>query len=143
MAADHRDVTQFRAKHREFQFIWASPPCTEFSKGSMPWHRKKLPVNWSPDLSLVFAAQRVIRECSPDFWALENVRGALPWICPILGPPVARVGACYLWGVLPDGISWPTVAHHKGMHRSAALRSLIPRPISDTLASALTRALAA
>src|SRR5687767_3380289 len=45
-------------------FVWASPPCTEFSRESMPWCR----TGKTPDLGLVFSAMRIIAECQPKFW---------------------------------------------------------------------------
>ena len=35
--ADFRDVRDFHASRGEYDFIWASPPCTEYARESMPW----------------------------------------------------------------------------------------------------------
>lgn len=76
--------------------VWASPPCQEFSRQTMPWTRSRNPS--PPDLSLVESAQRIIGEIRPRWWVIENVRGAIPY----LGKPVKKIGAYCLWGEFPD-----------------------------------------
>jgi hypothetical protein len=73
--------------------IWASPPCTQFSRESMPWSRTGQP----PDMSLINACKRIINECAPLYWIIENVKGAVPH----LGQPSAIYGPFYLWGFFP------------------------------------------
>src|SRR5262245_34078967 len=77
--------------------IWASPPCTEFSRESMPWCR----TGNAPALGLVEAARRIIRECGPQWWVVENVRGAKRYLDPILGAHRASYGPFFLWGMFP------------------------------------------
>lgn len=81
---------------RKPDLVWASPPCQEFSRLTMPWTRAKNPP--APDMSLVEAAKRIIAEIEPRWWVLENVRGAIPF----LGKPVVRFGAYCLWGSFPE-----------------------------------------
>jgi hypothetical protein len=116
--------------------VWASPPCTEFSKDSLPrsWacNRNNPP---KPDTALTEAAMRVIEEVKPRWWVIENVRGAVKHFRPILGAPVKRVGSRYLWGVFPD-FDCPPVYGKWRLPPSpdrAALRSLIPRELSEAL----------
>ena len=78
--------------------IWASPPCTEFSRESMPWCR----TGTIPSLVLVSAAMRIIAECQPRWWVIENVRGAVKWLKPILGEPKQTHGPFFLWGSFPE-----------------------------------------
>lgn len=74
-------------------FLWASPPCTEFSGADARVdHRSK-----RPSLELVFAALRAAVELRPRFWILENVRGAIPF----LGIPAQKIGPWCLWGYFP------------------------------------------
>jgi hypothetical protein len=75
--------------------IWASPPCQEFSRTSMPWTRARM--KSPPSLALVDAAKRIISELNPRWWVIENVRGAIPY----LGKPAKRVGPYFLWGTFP------------------------------------------
>lgn len=67
----------------QFDLVWASPPCTEFSRESMPWCR----TGNTPDMSLVLAAKAAIDELRPRWWVIENVRGASRYLTPILGHP--------------------------------------------------------
>lgn len=76
--------------------VWASPPCQEFSRMSMPWCRAKNPQ--PPSLLLVHSAMRIIDQIKPRWWLLENVRGAIPY----LGKPIKRIGGYCLWGNFPS-----------------------------------------
>jgi site-specific DNA-cytosine methylase len=64
----------------------------------MPWCR----TGATPSLELVLAAHRIIQECDPAWWVLENVKGSIKWLEPILGPFRASYGAFFLWGRFPD-----------------------------------------
>ena len=79
--------------------VWASPPCTEFSRTALPWFRKKGPPE--PSMELVEAALRVVREARPHYWVLENVRGAVPYLRALLGEPRVIAGPFHLWGYFP------------------------------------------
>lgn len=79
--------------------LWASPPCTEFSRMGMPWTRKRGAPR--PDLTLVGAALRIVHAVQPRYWVLENVRGAVPYITPLVGPPRVIAGPFHLWGYFP------------------------------------------
>jgi hypothetical protein len=76
--------------------VWASPPCTEFSRESMPWCR----TGKTPSLDLFNASLRIIHQCNPAWWVVENVRGATKYINPILGTP-RSYGPFFLWGQFP------------------------------------------
>lgn len=131
------DVTTFKGAEG-YDFVWASPPCTEFARESMPWIR----TGRDPSLDLVHHAQRIIAECAPRFWVIENVRGSLRWLRPVLGEPIAHVGACYLWGIVPP-VAWPDL-RGKQKQRFAGqrpdLRSKVPHEISLALALAIEAA---
>jgi site-specific DNA-cytosine methylase len=137
-----------------FDLVWASPPCTYFSRSALPWFRDEPP----PSLDLVKAALAVIERLRPRYWLLENVRGAIPWIDPLLGKWRYHLGAAFLWGTLPN-VRTTHVAAHKGsgnarryrqlreagadpQHRSPRLRSKIPPQTSVIVADALADALA-
>jgi hypothetical protein len=77
--------------------VWASPPCTEFSRTILPWIKDKK----EPSLALVLAAKRIVDECAPTWWVLENVRGAVRWLKPHLGPVRQAIGPVFLWGHFP------------------------------------------
>lgn len=90
------DLTTWTYDGPHVDLIWASPPCTEFSRESMPWCAR----GESPSLTLVHAAMRIVREVRPAWWVLENVRGAQRWI----GRAPAHAGPFYLWGWYPPAL---------------------------------------
>jgi site-specific DNA-cytosine methylase len=70
-----------------------SPPCTNFSRYSMPWCDEP-----NPDMSIVRACLDAADELQPDFWILENVRGLKQyWDVQ----EQKRIGPYYLWGEFP------------------------------------------
>jgi site-specific DNA-cytosine methylase len=77
--------------------VWASPPCQEFSRESMPWCR----TGAVPSTGLVENCHRLIRELTPRYWVIENVRGAQRWLSKVVGKRAKRVGPFYLWGEFP------------------------------------------
>lgn len=70
-----------------------SPPCTEFSRYSMPWLHEP-----QPDMSLVRACLDAVDEMDPEYWILENVRGLKQYWGR---EEQKRVGPFYLWGEFP------------------------------------------
>jgi hypothetical protein len=85
------------SQFRDARVILASPPCQEFSRHDIPQTRKLNPP--PPDLSLVLAVWR-LREESGVPTILENTRGSLPFLEPLLGQ-ARRVGSFWLYGDLP------------------------------------------
>ena len=83
-----------------FDIVLASPPCTEFSKSTMPdsWNKKRT-VN--PDTLLLQKTLKVLYWIKPRWWIIENVRGAVPYFDLLIGKPVKKVGSRYLWGNFP------------------------------------------
>ncbi len=92
----HADVSEWHWHGRRPDLIWASPPCTEFARESMPWCR----TGKTPSLALVEATRRVIAECDPVYWAIENVKGSTRYLTPILGAPLC-LGPVRLYGNFP------------------------------------------
>lgn len=85
----------------EFDLVWASPVCKEYSKVGLPksWKcngGKHTP----PDMRLFLNCYRIIRYLNPRWWVIENVRGAVPYFSLVLGNPV-KYGSRYLWGSFP------------------------------------------
>lgn len=154
--------------------VWCSPPCTEFSRESMPWCRSKPawvpcgcceshwcnrherhayececpPVEeWGespysvrpPSLGLVRAAIRIVGECSPDWWVLENVRGATKYINPILGEPKQSHGPFFLWGSFPPFKCRVKFFKEKLSSTQRAERAKVPFALSEALAVACER----
>jgi hypothetical protein len=118
--------------------VWASPPCTEFSREMMPWCRTGKP----PSLELVRAAVRVIQETDPVWWVLENVRGAVKWLRPVLGEHAQSVGPFYLWGRFPPLRCRYQKRHKESMSSSwKAERARVPVELSEALAVACASSL--
>lgn len=114
-------------------FLWASPPCNEFS--TMPPGRD----DRRPSLDLVFAALLAVRDLRPRFWIIENVRGALPF----LGLPRQKIGPFCLWGYFPRIRPPLEVVDHRKMtpdNRTAADRAVIPYALSLAVLEAVERA---
>jgi len=136
------DVTKFidfASHYNDFDVIWASPPCTEFTKSSLPWYNKE---NIIPDMTIFSSCIKIIQKIKPTFWILENVQGARKFFKPFIGTPI-KYGSRYLWGNLPicDIDISKCYGKYKmspGPGRSAA-RSKIPIELSYPLAMAMKR----
>lgn len=114
--------------------IWASPPCNQYSRESMPWCR----TGKEPDLSCWQAAERIVAECQPRFWIIENVRGAQAWH----GKAVCHFGPFFLWGKFPP-LDCPPLGKRKqkfpGWQRLA--RAKVPVALSFAVAQAVEAAM--
>ena len=111
-------------------FLWASPPCNEFS--TMPPGRAAR----RPSLDLVFAAFQAVRDLRPKFWIIENVRGAIPF----LGVPAQKIGPFCLWGYFPLIEAPLSVVDHRKMtsdRQTAAARAAIPFDLSEAVYQAV------
>jgi hypothetical protein len=121
--------------------VWASPPCDEFAKFAMRcWY--DVDALATPDVSLVLACKRVIDECHPRFWIIENVRGAIQFLEPILGTP-RKFRPYYLWGHFPclgdvKRHTWGTKTK-KLSSTAKAERAEIPYSLSKAVALAIER----
>jgi hypothetical protein len=129
------DVREWSWSGERPDLVWASPPCVEFSRESMPWSR----TGQRPDMSLILACKRIIDEINPRYWILENVRGAVHWFRPQFGLPAEIVGSFYLWGHFPPlgkiNISWRKKGSFSGAQSSD--RARIPYLLSLAVAKAI------
>jgi hypothetical protein len=140
--------------------VWASPPCAEFARMDKPasWFPQS---RTNPTLDCLQAALRIIADCQPRFWLIENVRGARPYFNPMLGPPLDRSGSVWIWGKMPalfrlppperGGHKWQVSASPRtggdprleAMDRNERrrwIRAKIPYPVSLAVAEAIERA---
>lgn len=131
------DVRKWQWDGTQPDLIWASPPCVEFSRESMPWSR----TGQQPDMSIVRGCLRVIRQARPRFWIIENVRGAISHFRPLLGDYRYSYGPFYLWGYFPELGAIPLDYRKKESYGSKqrAERAKIPAPLSLALALAIER----
>lgn len=87
------DIRTWSWDGRRPDLMWFSPPCNEFAREFMPW----CSTGSKPDLSIYQACLRIVKECNPRYWIIENVRGAVPYF----GKPRASYGPYFLWGYFP------------------------------------------
>lgn len=129
------DVSGWSYNGPPVDLVWASPPCTEFSRDHLPWMRGKYP---APSLDLARAAVRIIGEVQPVWWAVENVRGACRHLTPLFGHRLTQIGQAFLWGTFPRPQGRVVVEPHKQRlpSRRRAERSAIPFEISLAVALA-------
>lgn len=80
-------------------FIWASPPCQEFSTYQLRGLNKYY--KGLPSLDLVAWAYGWIQHFKPKYWIIENVGGAIKFISPFLGMKHHGFGSWKLWGQFP------------------------------------------
>lgn len=148
-----QDVQTFHPT-KKYDFISAHPDCKQFSKAN--WRAGKCK-DRKPDLSIVDACFRIVKEAKPRFWMIENPQGCLRHF---IGMPdyTIRYGDfghyCQkptdLWGVLPPFESTVSNQVKKGHHnitaytngtRNAAKRSLVPYALSLALCVAIEKAM--
>lgn len=123
------DIREYRYDGPPLDLIWASPPCTEFARESMPWCK----TGQEPDLGLVAAALRVIAEARPRWWILENVRGAQAF----LGPAKWVRNPVFLWGEFPAFDAEVKPWKERLGSRDVAKRAAMPAALSLAVAVAV------
>lgn len=122
------DVRKFKWYGPRPDLIWASPPCTEFARESMPWCK----TGQIPDMSIFQACWLLINEIQPRYWAIENVRGAIPYFSEVLGRPQCSNPPYYVWS--NTGVTKVKFSKQKKESFSSANRaerSKIPYEISE------------
>lgn len=87
----------------DVDFLWASPPCYEFSTAYMSIRSRKarLGLKHKPDMTLINRTIELIDLIKPRYWAIENVVGASKYFQPLLGKHRLLVGSAMLWGNFP------------------------------------------
>lgn len=118
--------------------VVASPPCTEFSTADWRKDRETL----KPDMSIVRACLDIIDYIKPDYWILENVKGACRYFIPIIGHHRQAIGnrqspQFYLWGNFPYISMKPGWKHYKTDVRDPQKRAMIPFEMSFQLVRTL------
>jgi hypothetical protein len=130
----------------DVEFVWASPPCWDFSRtGAMSRKRWGLaPLNPDRGVALVRKAREAIEWLNPRAWLIENVLDSLPYLIPELGKPLARRSAWVLWGSLPNLLP-ATPRMRKGLRKNATesyselgrptqrRSARIPRPLAEAV----------
>lgn len=131
----HEDVSDLEPKDfdKDFDFIWASPPCTKFSVAAIGHHWDKTNDNYYPEkkecvesVSLVYQTLYLMNQLNPEYWVLENPRAMLR---KIIGMPAGTVTYCQygdsrmkptdLWGRLPESFEFKSCSNGADCHDSA------------------------
>ena len=104
---DLYDIRPFNISNQSIDYIHASPPCLEFSTAySAPrglHQREGNDEEYNPKegIELVERCVEIINLLKPKFWSIENVKGSIKYLTPILGEPRLIVGAWVYWGNFP------------------------------------------
>jgi SAM-dependent methyltransferase len=128
------DVRALPIASRYFDFIWASEPCTQYSRLAQPG---LFPNEPTPDLSIAYAIREIIRAFKPRRWVVENVWGARPYYRNIFGQVRAMVPGHAFWGSV---FLLPNTQPHKGNVGQQAherirkmKRAIVPAEICDAI----------
>jgi hypothetical protein len=96
-----QDVRTFHAKRGQYDVILAGTPCTEYSR----WALRCFAHNRAfgpPTNDLLRETMRIIDECKPKYWLIENVRGSIKYInAELKRAPLFRCGQRWFWGDFP------------------------------------------
>lgn len=129
-----------------YDFIWASPPCREFSNayGAPGPVAQRAGEPFIPDMSLVLASLDIIQILQPRYWCIENVVGAIPHFLPYLGEPRQIIGPFCLWGTYPYLTGLRDLEHRKQDHDTwsddplrANKKAMIPFEVSRAFLEAI------
>ena len=132
---------------KPLKLLIGSPPCYEFSEAydapRVRARRNGEPFTPSMDLIEAFIEHR--DRMKPEWWLMENVKGSIPDITPILGEPRQIIGPFVLWGNFPlldiSESELKLIKKHKRQagdkyrwseHRSS-YRAFIPMPMSAAI----------
>lgn len=119
---------------KNFEFIWASPPCKKFSVAAIGHHWQKDGDNYYPEkkecveaVRTVYHTLYLIQNLDPDHWFMENPRGMLR---SLIGDPKGTVTYCQygdnrmkptdLWGNHPDGFEYKSCQNGALCHEPAS-----------------------
>jgi SAM-dependent methyltransferase len=135
------DIRALPLAPRRWDFIWASEPCTYYSRFSQPGLYPNEPL---PDLGLARCIRALIAELKPARWVVENVWGARRFYREIFGPVRARVPGHVFYGM---PLLIPQVRPHKHTigeqvreEIRKAKRAMIPREIVQVVIAQLGEA---
>jgi len=138
--------------HDRVDYVHASPPCLYFSVAfnSPRSNAKRAGENWDDSeelqgaVKMVLEAKRIIDQIQPVYWSIENVRGSIEYLTPILGPPALICGAWVYWGNFPrfdpSKLELPNKSEQDKRHSPlrANHRAHIPLNVSSAFLAAIT-----
>jgi len=89
------------------EYVHAGPTCREFSLAFNAPRSQAIHTGTGDDyyptegVKLVKRCKQIIDYINPSFWSIENVRGSIKYLTPILGEPRLIVGPYVYWGNFP------------------------------------------
>lgn len=99
------DMREFDGKpFRGIDVVVGSPPCRDFSTmAHFGGHRWRDPPNPQRGKELIDAFLRIVDEAKPEYWLLENVPGAIPYVSlkPKMVVNIGRRRHRAFWGEFP------------------------------------------
>jgi len=110
-----QDAMKVKPELNQYDLIWASPPCRDFSDAcdSPKSVARRERQSYEPDMSLLLKAIDIIETVKPKWWVIENVRGAQEYFTPLIGSVRQKVGPFYLWGKFPILTGLRSLEHEK------------------------------
>jgi hypothetical protein len=124
------DVRSFVKINGGYNFIWASPPCTEYAREFMPWCKTGAAI----DMTIWRHCLWLIQSIRPQYWIIENVRGAVPY----WGSPRQVIGPYFLWGYFPRiAYRGPFVRKEHLSSSADAARGAIPPGLAEAVVKAI------
>ena len=91
----------------QMDYVHAGPTCHQFSLAFNAPRARAIHTGteseYFPDegIALVKRCKEIIDIIKPKYWSLENVRGSIKYLTPILGEPHLIVGPYVYWGNFP------------------------------------------
>ena len=140
-----RDVREWRTWFQDYPepcFIWASPPCLDFSNayGAPKGIAKRAGLDHEPDLEIVNAIKDIIDYFNPPLRAIENVVGAAAIFSPMFGR-YQKLGPFMIWGNLPHIVANIPDSHKADVdERHSPIRANIKARIPMMLSKAIFEA---
>jgi len=133
---------------RPIHILWASIPCVEvslaYNSARSVADRNGEEFTPHTTLELLDITLDLIDVLNPQYWVIENVRGALKYFNPIMGKPAQIIASKYvLWGAFPHIICNEDELPSKMLNDTSSndplrpnKRAIIPYPISKGLLEA-------
>ena len=105
--ADIMEHEFFNKSTVQMDYVHAGPTCHQFSLAFNAPRSRAIHTGTGEEyfpgegIALVKRCKEIIDIVKPKYWSLENVRGSIKYLTPILGEPRLIVGPYVYWGNFP------------------------------------------